>query len=263
MRKTLRTAVQPTHKPRLTVSKFAEKVNGTGLAPLRPAPVILFPPQAAIDTGVGGVSTAENRSLYSSFGKSLLDIFVVLLTLPVTLTVIALAALALWIEGGNPFYVQERLGQNGRVFRMVKLRTMSRNAEAVLKDILAKDPKMRAEWQFTQKLKKDPRITPVGGFLRRTSIDELPQIWNVLIGDMSLVGPRPMMPDQLPLYGDPRAYFALHPGISGFWQVCERNETSFAMRADADRSYLGRVSFWVDLVVLFKTLSVVVRRTGY
>lgn len=263
MRKTLRTAVQPTHKPQLSVTKFAAKVNGTGLSQLQPAPVILFPPQPANNSGVAANEASDSRGLYADLGKSLFDIFVILLTLPLTLTIITLAALALWIEGGNPFYLQDRLGRNGRMFKMVKLRTMSRNAESLLQELIAKDPELKAEWEFTQKLKKDPRITPVGGFLRKTSIDELPQIWNVLIGDMSLVGPRPMMPDQLPLYGDPRAYFALYPGISGFWQVCDRNETGFAMRNEADRSYLQRVSLWVDTVVMWKTISVVFRRTGY
>ena len=263
MRKTLRPAVKPIHKPRLEVTKFAKKVNASGLAELQPAPVILFPQQPAINTGSARATESENRGFYPELGKSLFDIVVILLTLPLTLTVMTLAALALWIEGGNPFYVQKRLGRNGRVFKMVKLRTMSRNAEAVLQDLIAKDPAVRAEWEFTQKLKNDPRITPVGGFLRKTSIDELPQIWNVVIGDMSLVGPRPMMPDQLPLYGDPRAYFALSPGMSGFWQVCDRNETGFAKRNEADRSYLQRVSLWVDTMVMWKTISVVLRRTGY
>ncbi len=196
-------------------------------------------------------------------GKRFLDVSLVLLTLPVSVPLIAIAALALWIESGFPFYRQKRLGRGGRAFAMFKLRTMSRDAEQQLRDILATDAELRREWHFTQKLKCDPRITRVGGFLRRTSIDELPQVWNVLRGDMSLVGPRPMMPDQLNLYGDARAYFALQPGLSGFWQVSERNESHFSYRADVDKSYLGRVSLWVDISVLWKTIFVVFRRTGY
>jgi lipopolysaccharide/colanic/teichoic acid biosynthesis glycosyltransferase len=103
----------------------------------------------------------------------------------------------------------------------------------------------------------------VGNFLRRTSIDESPQIWNVLVGDMSIVGPRPMMPDQLELYGDAVSYNALKPGITGFWQVSERNESHFAYRAQVDRSYYDQLTFWADIGVLWKTVGVVFRRTGY
>ncbi len=206
---------------------------------------------------------APGSDFYLRHGKYALDVLIILATLPVTLPILVVAAAALWIESGFPLYRQDRLGRDGRVFRIYKLRTMARDAEARLAEILARDPVLKAEWDTTQKLKCDPRITPVGGFLRRTSIDELPQIWNVLMGDMSLVGPRPMMPDQLDLYGDPRAYFALLPGISGFWQVSDRNESHFAKRTDADRDYLEKVSLGIDLGVLFKTSLVVLRRTGY
>lgn len=203
------------------------------------------------------------ETVYARVGKRILDIGLVLLTLPVTTMIILLAALALWIESGAPFYRQKRLGRDGREFTMFKLRTMVRDADTRLEKILAEDPALNREWHFTQKLKKDPRITAVGDFLRRSSIDELPQIWNVLKGDMSLIGPRPMMPEQLPLYGDPQAYFALRPGLSGFWQVSERNESSFGFRADADWSYAQKLSFGVDLFVLWKTVGAVLRRTGY
>lgn len=188
---------------------------------------------AAIDSTAG----LDDHSAYSIFGKRVLDVLLVLLTLPVSLPIILLCALALWVEGGNPFYRQDRLGQGGARFRILKLRTMVRDADAMLAYYLDNDPVLRAEWDETQKLKQDPRITPVGRFLRMTSLDELPQLWNVLTGEMSLVGPRPMMPVQLPLYGDPRAYFALKPGITGVWQVSERNESSFAHRAELDADY--------------------------
>lgn len=218
---------------------------------------------AAVSADVLATPDPWQGDFYRFQGKRILDIATVLLTLPLTIPVIALAAIVLWIESGFPFYRQERLGHSGTVFSMFKLRTMTRDAEGDLDSILAGDPNLRAEWDATQKLKNDPRITPVGAFLRRTSIDELPQIWNVLKGEMSLVGPRPMMLDQLELYGNPRAYFALHPGISGFWQVCERNESQFAYRAEADRAYLLRKCFWVDLQVIWRTIFVVLRRTGY
>ncbi|MCI5101121.1 sugar transferase [Phaeobacter italicus] len=200
---------------------------------------------------------------YGRFGKRVLDILLVLIALPITLPLILLAALALWFEGGQPFYTQDRLGQRGRVFSILKLRTMVRNADQLLEEHLARDPEMRREWNETQKLKHDPRITPVGRFLRTTSLDELPQLWNVIIGEMSLVGPRPMLPDQLPLYGDARPYFLLKPGITGLWQVSVRNEGGFAVRAGSDASYCRTLSFLQDLAILWRTVGVVLRGTGY
>lgn len=171
-------------------------------------------------------------------------------------------ALLLWIEGGGPFYRQARLGRDGKVFFMLKLRSMVRNADAKLETLLESDPVLRAEWDTTQKLRYDPRVTRIGAFLRRTSLDELPQLWNVLTGEMSLVGPRPMMPDQLALYGDPSDYFAMRPGITGPWQVSTRNASSFAYRKTIDTTYRNTVSLVSDLGLLFRTVGVVLRGTG-
>ena len=140
---------------------------------------------------------------------------------------------------------------------------MVRDADAVLESYLAADPEMRREWDEIQKLRHDPRITRVGAVLRKTSLDELPQLWNVLIGDMSLVGPRPMLPEQLSLYGPSGAYFSLRPGITGLWQVSARNEEVFSFRSRVDATYARSVSLRQDLVLLVKTVGVVVRRTGY
>ena len=203
------------------------------------------------------------HSWYRSRGKRVMDAALVLATLPLSLPIIAICALALWFEGGMPFYRQYRLGKGGRTFSILKLRTMVRDADQRLDDYLQNDPALRHEWETTQKLKNDPRITRVGGFLRTTSLDELPQLWNVLKGEMSLVGPRPMLPEQLPLYGDPSAYFAQVPGITGIWQVSARNENHFAYRAQIDAVYFDKMDFTQDLSLLFRTVGVVVRRTGY
>ncbi|MGR3620902.1 sugar transferase [Pseudophaeobacter sp.] len=205
----------------------------------------------------------EGHSAYSAVGKRVLDIVLVLLALPVALPIILLAALCLWVESGLPFYCQDRLGQHGKKFRIFKLRTMVRDADARLQRCLQQDPELRREWDETQKLKKDPRITPVGRILRMTSLDELPQLWNVFTGEMSLVGPRPMMPEQLPLYGEPSAYFAVKPGITGLWQVSTRNESSFASRAAADADYLRAMGLQLDLALIWRTVGVVARGTGY
>lgn len=205
----------------------------------------------------------RSLSLYRRFGKRALDIVLVLLSLPVSLLVTLICALALWIEGGQPFYRQQRLGFRGRSFSIVKLRTMHRDADRMLNRHLAADPALRAEWESTQKLKNDPRITPIGALLRKTSLDELPQLWNVLKGEMSIVGPRPMLPEQLPIYPDPRPYFDMLPGITGLWQVSDRNESSFAHRSTVDAQYYNKLSFAADLRILFRTVGVVLRQTGY
>jgi lipopolysaccharide/colanic/teichoic acid biosynthesis glycosyltransferase len=209
------------------------------------------------------VMNTSGQRWYLGGGKRLLDIALVLATLPVSAMLVLLCALALWIEGGVPFYRQDRLGRQGKVFSILKLRTMVRDADALLAGHLKHDPGLRAEWESTQKLKTDPRVTRVGAMLRATSLDELPQLWNVLKGEMSLVGPRPMMPEQLPLYGDARAYFALTPGLTGAWQVSARNETHFAYRAKVDAAYYASVSALGDLVLMARTVGVVLRRTGY
>ena len=136
------------------------------------------------------------------------------------------------------------------------------DADARLAAHLAADPALRAEWDETQKLKRDPRITAVGRLLRKTSLDELPQLWNVLKGDMSLVGPRPMMPEQRALYPG-RAYYQMRPGLTGPWQVSDRNAVSFAGRAEFDADYARRMSLATDLCILFLTVWVVLRGTGY
>ena len=201
---------------------------------------------------------------YRRFLKRGFDVIAVLLALPVVLPVILLFGLIIARDGGPVLYSQDRIGRGGRVFRIWKLRSMVVDAEKRLVEHLDRDPAARAEWAATQKLKSDPRITPVGRLIRKSSLDELPQLWNVLKGDMSLVGPRPMMPAQTKLYPRPdRHYYLLRPGLTGLWQVSHRNETSFADRAVFDRDYHHRLSLLTDVVVLVQTVRVVLRGTGY
>ncbi|NNE52950.1 MAG: sugar transferase [Sulfitobacter sp.] len=193
----------------------------------------------------------------------MIDVTLVLLSLPFTLPLIGVMAFALWRENGLSFYTQDRVGRNGTTFRILKLRTMVPNAAEALTQHLANNPAARDEWNRLQKLKDDPRVTPVGRILRATSLDELPQLWNVFTGDMSLVGPRPMLPEQLPLYGAPQSYFALRPGITGLWQVSARNSQEFAFRNTLDARYEENLSAATDITILFKTVGVVLRRTGH
>ena len=141
---------------------------------------------------------------------------------------------------------------------------MVRDADQVLEAYLASDPKMRAEWDSLQKLKNDPRVTPVGAFLRATSLDELPQLFNVLRGDMSYFGPRPFLPSQSAMYlsAGGEAYFNMHPGISGAWQVSARNEATFVERVEYDEIYYRDMSLKTDLVLLWKTYVVMLQRKG-
>lgn len=202
------------------------------------------------------------KSFYKAYGKRTVDIILILFAAPFILPVVAVIALMATAGGASPFYFQRRIGRGGKIFNLVKIRTMVPNAEAALETHLASYPAARQEWDSSQKLKNDPRITPVGHFLRRSSLDELPQLWNVLKGDMSLIGPRPMMVDQQKLYPG-TAYYALRPGISGAWQVSDRNESSFADRATFDTEYHTNLSFKTDLSILVRTVGTVIRCTGY
>lgn len=200
--------------------------------------------------------------LYRKVFKRLLDVTIVLLALPIVLPIVVLLAALVARDGNNPFYGQQRIGKDGRLFTMWKLRTMVPDAQSLLDEYLSRNTLARLEWEQTQKLKNDPRITPSGQILRKTSLDELPQLWNVLVGEMSLVGPRPMMPEQKGLYPG-KAYFTLRPGLTGSWQVSERNASTFASRADFDTSYAEDLTFKTDVGILYATVGVVVRATGY
>lgn len=175
--------------------------------------------------------------------------------------------LTIWVcnalTGQPAFYGHRRVGRFGRSFACLKFRTMTVNASEALDDLLARDPDARREWHATYKLKNDPRVTRLGALLRRTSLDELPQLWNVLKGDMSLVGPRPIVQDELRYYGDQaQSYLNVKPGLTGVWQVSGRNDTSYDERVSLDRWYVSNWCLWYDVVILFKTLGVMLRRSG-
>ena len=205
---------------------------------------------------------AAQRGVYGLIGKRVLDIFAVLLLAPVVVPVILLLAVLTCLDGGNPFYSQLRVGLDGRTFRMWKLRSMRIDADADLATCLANDPEMNQEWRKYQKLKNDPRITKIGRYIRKSSLDELPQLWNVLLGEMSVVGPRPIMPSQTSIYPG-RSYYLLRPGITGNWQVFGRNETNFADRARYDAEYLQNMSLATDMIIMLKTVPVVIGGSGH
>ena len=199
--------------------------------------------------------------LYELGLKRLFDICVVLLATPFILPLIAILAIVVARDGSSAFYSQQRVGRGGVIYRIWKLRTMVVDADRQLKIYLSKNPCAAAEWQSTQKLKNDPRVTPFGLVLRKCSLDELPQLWNVLIGEMSLVGPRPMLPEQQEMYPG-LVYYTQRPGITGLWQVSQRNESTFADRARFDTDYIADISFLTDIKLLRATVGVVVKGTG-
>jgi len=175
-----------------------------------------------------------------------------------------LIALAVKIQDGGPvFFSQNRVGRHGRLFRCLKFRSMIVDAENSINSLLAENAEAAEEWRQKQKLAKDPRVTPVGRILRVTSADELPQLFNVLRGEMSVVGPRPILPDQVQEYGPgfPR-YCTARPGITGLWQVSGRNETTFRRRSEFDQTYLRAWSILTDLALLVRTVGVVVGHRG-
>ncbi|MEJ6404877.1 sugar transferase [Yoonia sp. 2307UL14-13] len=193
--------------------------------------------------------------------KRVVDTLLIVMSFPFLLPMLLVVACIVARDGNGPLYSQKRLGRGGRVFRIWKFRTMVPDAEAELKRMIARDPEIAEEWHTHQKLKHDPRITKIGHILRKTSIDELPQLWNVLKGDMSLVGPRPMLTDQQELYPG-TAYFEMRPGLTGLWQISDRHNTTFAARASFDATYYQQMSFATDCRIMASTVGVVMRGTG-
>ncbi len=162
-------------------------------------------------------------------------------------------------SSGSIFYSQQRVGKNGRLFSCIKFRTMMVGADQILQDLLDRSPEHKAEFEKYFKLKNDPRITPIGKWLRMTSLDELPQFWHVLTGDMSVVGPRPLVPEELTRYGNATdQVLSVRPGITGLWQVSGRNDIPYARRVQLDAYYSRNHNLVLDLWIIFKTISVVI-----
>ncbi|OYX44627.1 MAG: hypothetical protein B7Z02_04795 [Rhodobacterales bacterium 32-67-9] len=211
------------------------------------------------------VVPVSQQRFYPGLGKRLVDLVLLGLMLPVVLPLVGTVLLLTALGGRQPLYSQLRVGRDGRLFRCWKVRTMIPDADAALSRILRDNPALAEEWRTAQKLVRDPRVTRFGALLRRTSLDELPQLWNVLNGTMSLVGPRPFTPEQQGLYRNGHIdadYYRLRPGITGLWQVSRRNRGSFAERATYDSAYSTNMGIWTDLSILARTVTVVLRATG-
>lgn len=217
---------------------------------------------------VGGTLTLEMRKnllyLHNRVLKRFTDYLLVFLLGMLSLPLTAVIGLATLLDSGRPvFFQQERVGRGADLFNMWKFRTMVQGADEVLADHLERDKEARQEWQQRQKLTNDPRLTTVGRFLRRLSLDELPQLWNILRGQMSLVGPRPITKDQIELYGESfHLYAQVRPGLTGLWQVEGRAETSFQQRVEHDTYYIRNWSIWLDAIIIARTFWAVLNGRG-
>jgi len=198
--------------------------------------------------------------------KRIFDIFFSLIFLTISSPIFLLISLLIFIKSpGKIIYFHERIGRGGKPFRCYKFRTMYKNADQRLKEILETHPHLREEWEKNYKLKKDPRITPFGAFLRKTSLDELPQFWNVLKGDLSVVGPRPVVKDEMARYYRFKAYkiLSVRPGLTGIWQVSGRSDVhSYEKRILMDEHYVDNHSFSLDMKLIGKTIPAILFSKG-
>jgi Undecaprenyl-phosphate galactose phosphotransferase WbaP len=215
--------------------------------------------------GMLGLEIRDNLLRPSSlFAKRLVDLALIIMALPVLVPLCAAVAVLVKVDSAGPvFYSQRRIGRLGKVIRVWKFRTMRVDAEQVLRQCLTEHPNLQVEWSKDRKLKNDPRITRVGRWFRRSSLDELPQLWNVLKGEMSLVGPRPIVSAEIEKFGRSyEAYTRVPPGITGPWQVSGRNGLSYDERIRLNEHYVQNWSIWLDLFILFKTVRVVLMSDG-
>ena len=206
----------------------------------------------------------SQHRLDGEFTKRLFDVVFSLSILMLFFPVYLLLAILIALNSPGPvFYVQERVGKDYKRFGCMKFRTMVANADEMLLDMMADSPDLREEFEDNFKLKQDPRITRIGKFLRYTSLDEFPQFWNVLKGDMSVVGPRPLVPEELPKYGRHMdKVLTIRPGITGLWQVSGRNDIPYQRRVQMDIYYVNFKNFWMDIWLIIKTIGVMIFPRG-
>jgi exopolysaccharide production protein ExoY len=216
-------------------------------------------------TADGSASFTRLRCKVRPYAKRVFDFCTAVVLIIIAAPALFLIMLAIVLGGQMPYYAHVRVGRGGREFRCLKFRSMCRDADIVLAQLLQCDPVAKLEWETSHKLRNDPRVTPLGRFLRVTSLDELPQLINVLVGQMSLVGPRPVTRTEFTKFYGPdqaAAYCAVRPGLTGLWQVSGRSEVGYDDRAALDTLYVQSLSLRTDLVILVQTIGVVVRQRG-
>jgi Undecaprenyl-phosphate galactose phosphotransferase WbaP len=215
--------------------------------------------------GVLGLELRQNLLLwYTRAFKRMLDLLLVVVMSPFILLTGLVITVAIWLESGRPIlFVHERIGRGGHPFRALKYRSMIHTADEVFETSVQKDEDLREEWDRTGKIKRDPRMTRVGRVIRRLSLDELPQFWNVFKGDMSVIGPRPIIREEIPKYGEAfDLYKRVRPGLTGLWQVSGRSDLPYEDRVWLDSHYVRNWSIWLDIVILVRTVGVVVAGRG-
>jgi len=220
-----------------------------------------FEYMAPLDSRAG---VARSPSSRIPPGKRAFDLVFAILFIIATLPVMAIIFLATKISSPGPaLFRQERIGENGCPFSCMKFRTMVVDAQDRLEQVLAQDEEARVEWELDQKLRNDPRITPIGRFLRASSLDELPQLFNILFGQMSVVGPRPIVQNEIRRYGADFAYYcSVRPGLTGLWQTSGRNDTSYEERVGLDVEYAKNLSLARDIAICFKTVPALLTSRG-
>lgn len=219
----------------------------------------------AIDAQFPVRNLLDIRGYYQSHGKRAADVILVCAGLLIAAPLMLVVAVLVALDGGTPIFTHERIGLKGRRFQCFKFRTMRQDAAERLADLLERDPVAAKEWEMHHKLEKDPRITTTGRWLRATSLDEFPQFLNVIRGDMSMVGPRPVTEPELQKYGGQLSkYLALRPGITGIWQVHGRGDDNidYSQRVEMDAHYFKTMSFIGDIVLMFQTIAVMFRQRG-
>lgn len=211
-----------------------------------------------------GIGKRGSGSALSGFAKYILDTTLAVAGLIVLLPMIGMLIVIVLVLQGRPVFIaHRRIGKNGVMFACLKFRTMVINADQVLTRHLADNPRCREEWNATRKLRKDPRVTPFGAIMRKSSIDEVPQLLNIILGNMSLVGPRPISAGEAELYGVHYAdYIKVRPGLTGLWQVSGRNETTYGERVQLDVRYIRERTILGDLAILVRTIPAVLRSHG-
>jgi lipopolysaccharide/colanic/teichoic acid biosynthesis glycosyltransferase len=222
-------------------------------------------PAIARSGGFGSKATRRSDPVAGDAGKRALDIAGALALVLALSPLLLLLVVMLRVTTGSVLYRHPRVGRRGRTFDCLKLRTMHVDGDRILQDLLRDDPAARQEWLINRKLRNDPRVTPLGRFLRSTSLDELPQLINVLRGDMSLVGPRPVVASELEEhYGAEGTdiYCSVRPGLTGLWQISGRSDTSYRQRIDLDARYVRERSLALDVKILLRTPVAVLRRDG-
>ncbi|MBB5685752.1 sugar transferase [Sphingobium boeckii] len=240
---------------------FASKSAFVNGGPAYPDAIDLNFQAESAPTDAAG-ETGRGKSPFD-YGRSA-DLALAGVILIAALPVLVLICLAIWAQdGGSPIFAHRRIGRNGRTFPCLKLRTMVMNADDRLRHLLESDPQAAEEWARDQKLRSDPRITPLGQFLRKSSLDELPQLINVMVGHMSVVGPRPIVEAEVPRYGRYFGYYcSVRPGITGLWQISGRNNTSYRRRVAIDTVYSRQKTVAFDFWIMGQTIPALLTSKG-